>query len=435
MKKVKYMIIALVIIMVIIGIMLLVIKTREKNNKENLITDIEYEVENDNYSEIQQINEYLEIKKCVSIYLSYLNVNAAECYGYDEDGNYINLASDEDINSNIINLLSDEYINKNSISISNVRNYIYQIEDESFFIPLEIISKGNSDNVKTFGVYGLIETQDFVPITECFLIVNIDENNMTFSIEQFDNKDEIYNVKVNIPNEIQEKDNNVFSELGLIQEELIQEYINDFKRLALAYPDKLYNDFLDEEYRNKRYGNLEAFRKYISENKDRIESINLEKYQVTDYVGYTQYYAIDENGKYYIFNAENPAKYKILLDTYTIDLPEFTEKYNSATEQQKVALNIDKFMQAINAKDYKYAYGCLADSFKNNYFKTQAEFENYAKENFFEINTIEYNEFNTQGDVYTYSVILKDKSTGDQKAKTFIMRLGEGTDFEMSFNR
>ena len=128
-------------------------------------------------------------------------------------------------------------------------------------------------------------------------------------------------------------------------------------------------------------------------------------------------------------------EYTLILDTYTIDLPEFLEKYNNSTDQQKVALNIDKFMQAINAKDYKYAYNCLADSFKNNYFKTQEEFENYAKENFYSSNNVEYNEFDTQGDVYTYSVILTDKETSEQKNKTFIVKLEEGTEFVLSFNR
>ena len=127
--------------------------------------------------------------------------------------------------------------------------------------------------------------------------------------------------------------------------------------------------------------------------------------------------------------------FSIILDTYTIDLPEFTEKYNSANENQKVALNIDKFMTAINAKDYKYAYNCLAGSFKNNYFKTEAEFENYAKANFYESNTVAYNTFETQGDLYTYSVTITDTKTANKKQKTFIMQLGEGTEFVMSFDR
>ncbi len=163
---------------------------------------------------------------------------------------------------------------------------------------------------------------------------------------------------------------------------------------------------------------------------------NLVSYMTTTtYEGKTEYICLDQYGNYYIFTENAIMDYTVILDTYTIDLPEFTEKYDNGTEQQKVALNIDKFMQSINAKDYKYAYGCLADSFKNNYFKTQEEFENYARENFYESNTVGYNEFNTQGDVYTYSVILTDKNTGEQKTKTFIMRLGEGTNFEMSFNR
>ena len=35
--------------------------------------------------------------------------------------------------------------------------------------------------------------------------------------------------------------------------------------------------------------------------------------------------------------------------------------------------------EALNAKDYKYVYGKLADEFKANYFITYEDFEKYAK--------------------------------------------------------
>ena len=161
----------------------------------------------------------------------------------------------------------------------------------------------------------------------------------------------------------------------------------------------------------------------------------LSQYLKTKEPDYTQYVCVDQNGNYYIFRETSAMNYTVILDTYTIDLPEFLEKYNTASDQQKVALNIDRFMQAINDKDYKYAYNCLADSFKNNYFKTQAEFESYVKKNFYENSDIKYNEFKTQQDLYTYSVIFTDKKTGEKKNKTFVMQLGEGTKFVLSFNR
>ena len=38
-------------------------------------------------------------------------------------------------------------------------------------------------------------------------------------------------------------------------------------------------------------------------------------------------------------------------------------------------MNIDKFFQMINRQDYDAAYNCLAQSYRNNYFTTEEEFE------------------------------------------------------------
>ena len=130
-------------------------------------------------------------------------------------------------------------------------------------------------------------------------------------------------------------------------------------------------------------------------------------------------------------------KYTLILDTYTIDIPEFVDRYNSVTNQEKVILNINKFMQSINDGDYKYAYSILADSFKQNNFKTLEEFTNYVKTNFFENNKFDYRKFSGEADTYyTYEVDITDSSNASEevKTKTFIVLLEDGTDFKISFN-
>ena len=226
---------------------------------------------------------------------------------------------------------------------------------------------------------------------------------------------------------------NEFSIINVTTNELLQMYFNDYKNAVLQEPEKAYN-ILQEQYREEKFGSFEEYKKYIENNKETITTATLESYQVKDEET-NRYICIDQNGRYYIFDETAIMDYTVILDTYTLDLPEFTEKYEIANEQQKVALNIDRFMQAINDGDYKFAYNCLADSYKNNYFKTQAGFENYAKQNFYENSTIGYKEFNMEGELYTYSVVLTDKKTGEQMNKTFIMQLGEGTEFVLSFDK
>lgn len=251
------------------------------------------------------------------------------------------------------------------------------------------------------------------------------------------NKSNNENQKIQNYEEISIKDRYECNEIQYISmsiDDLILIYFDDYKTYMLENPEQAYN-LLDKEYREKRFGNIDGYKTYIANNKEMISNNSLESYKISVDDEKSQYICLDQYGNYYIFTENAIMDYTVILDTYTIDLPEFTEKYNSATDQQKVALNIDKFMQAINSKDYKYAYNCLADSFKNNYFKTQEDFENYAKENFYASNTVGYKEFDTQGEYYTYSVILTDKETEAQKNKTFIMKLEEGTNFVLSFDR
>ena len=234
---------------------------------------------------------------------------------------------------------------------------------------------------------------------------------------------------------IKEKyESNEFTFTTINTENLMSIYLNKYKDNISNNVEQAYN-MLDEDYRNQKFGNIEEFRRYIENNKETILDTRLISYQTETNGDINRYICLDENGNYYIFDEKAIMDYTLILDTYTIDLPEFIEKYDRATEQQKVALNINKFIQAINDKDYKYAYNCLADSYKNNYFKTQAEFENYAKENFYANSTVAYSQFDTQEDVYTYSVILTNRETKEQMNKTFIMQLGEETEFVLSFNR
>ena len=438
MKNIKFILVLLVIFIVVLITILII----TKNNKDPEIVYTEKDIEEmkkempiESTNKVNDINSYIKVRNCANIYLSEININNSSYFGHDESGNYINLASENDINNYMYQVLSKEYINKNSITLDNIRSFVYRIEEECFYVPIEVYEKGNTENVKSYGVYGVILTQEFKPIEDSYIIINIDNINNTFSVEQLKGRDELESIVVNTPNEIEQKDNNVIPNIVLTDEEVIKAYINDYKRLALAYPEIAYNVLLDEEYKNRRFDSVKNFKEYVNQNKEEIISINPVEYLVYEENEYNQYIVKDSNNKYYIINAENPSNYRIMLDMYTIDIPQFIDKYNNGTEQEKVALNIDKFVQSINNSDYKYAYSCLADSFKNNYFKTQEEFEIYAKESFYSNSRVEYKDFNVQGDLYTYIVVLTNTATNEQMTKTFIVQLDEGTDFKLSFNR
>ncbi len=235
--------------------------------------------------------------------------------------------------------------------------------------------------------------------------------------------------------EIERYDYNQYITKVIADQDMVNIYFNDYRYYAIYHPEEAYN-LLDEEYREKKFGNLETFQAYINQNMDQIFTSSIDSFTVSNWDGGKQYIAIDKEGKYYIFQENVVMDYSVILDTYTVDLPEFLEEYNTTTEEEKVAMNIQRVFSAINDGDYRYVFEKLDETFKNNNFPTQEDFENYMKNNFFQNNEIELSKTESQGNIYLYEIIISD-ATGQSTntiTKTFVMQLQEGTDFVMSFS-
>ena len=129
-------------------------------------------------------------------------------------------------------------------------------------------------------------------------------------------------------------------------------------------------------------------------------------------------------------------EYTLLLDTYTVILPEFAEKYNKANDQGKVTLNINNFIQAINDENYNYAYNVLNETFKTNKFSSKSDFETQLKNNLFSNNKVEFVEYKVENGTHIYILNISDANSENSNkiSMTVIMQLGRGTDFIMSFS-
>lgn len=260
--------------------------------------------------------------------------------------------------------------------------------------------------------------------------INKNTNNNNIVTETTDIQSEINAKYLNTVNEA-----NQFEFMDVSDQTMSIKYLLDYKEKAL-YNIELAYDLLDKEYREKRFGNINSYNEYIEKNKEKLQSATLQKYQFKRYNNYNQYVLIDQYNNYYIIRETAIMQYSIILDTYTIDLPEYVEKYNKSNEQQKTAYCINRFVQSVNDENYTFAYSLLASGFKNNYFKNQASFEDYIKQNSLQKQNVTFEQFSNEGNVYyTYKVLLTngDKDTKPVE-KTFIVKLGEGTNFELSFN-
>lgn len=435
-----------ILILIIIIILILVTYIIHLTNKEVEETDIItlYEEEIDTSEETKQNNEfvldkkdYLHIKKALSKYMSEINVNNSRYYGIDKNDNYTIVVDEQYINSKLYNMLSDDYIKKNSINMDNIREKVYFTQEECFYVPIDIEKKYENNNFKSYGIYGIIMNTDYEFITESCIILNLDGESRTFSIEQLSNKEELKNIKIKESISIEDKDNNTYGTIdGDFDKNIIKEYINVYKRLSLTCPEIIYNNYLEDEYKIKKFGSLDNFKIYIEQNRDAIKSINVQRYNVEKYEDYYQYIGRDQNDKFYIFNVDENMKFKILLDNYTVDLPQFLKEYNAASEVEKIGYNIQKCIEAINDKDYSYLYGKLDNTFKSNNYQTLSYFEEYLKNNLYSNNIVEEDiQTSQEGNIHVYNIkVVNKENTAEKRDVEIIMKLGEGTNFTMSFN-
>ena len=441
MKKNLLIKIILVVISLIFITIIAMIFTMKDNKKENSdignikITDTQVNENNMREEKIIPVtdeNEFYRVSQTINDYYNTINKSTYILL----DGT--DMSDDEEIKTSILSILSQEYINKNNISITNVYKYVENIQNSIRFIPLKM-KKLEGFGINKYIINGnLINMEENNNLKTVYIFLNVDFYNNTFSIEpiveEYKNIDDV-DYK-NTIEQIEKNEYNEYMKLNMLTEDIIKERYSDFKLMLINDSKYTYENLLDPEYREKRFGSYDKFWKFLEENEQISSEIYLEKYKINNYEDYTEYVCVDKNENYCIFKEKNASDINVILDTYTIDVPEFIERYNKGKEQIKVGMNIEKITQALNKKDYNYIYGKLDETFKQDNFNTIDKFETYMKNNFFEINKANYEKFSKEGEIYIYQLKIKDSEEENANSKdiTVIMKLLEDTNFVMSFN-
>lgn len=425
-KKLIILIIVILIVLLLVLVTILLLRNKDENSENNEQAESEYVFGEDH-----------------TIYKVY---DASEFFSVTSSINtYLNMIASQDKKA-VYNLLDKAYISEFNITEENVLENTEEIRELKIFQGKQMYYSDAYDSM-TYFVYGTMKADVFesegLAEEDLYITVDVDMTNWTFAItpntiENIAKLEDLYNgYNINREKkEIAKNDNNSYNYVSVGNSTLINTYLNDYKNNALHNAEKAYNS-LDEEYRNKRFGNLEEYKRYVEENKNDITNIALNRYDTVEQENSKEHTCTDMNDNYYVFKETAIMEYSLILDTYTLDLPVFTQNYNETDAQGKVALNIRKFVDSINAKDYKYAYSKLADGFKNTNFSNLQSFETYIKNTLYNKNKIEYVIFGEEAGLYTYKIRLIDKESLDGTnivEKTIIMSLGEGTDFTLSFD-
>lgn len=234
---------------------------------------------------------------------------------------------------------------------------------------------------------------------------------------------------------IEDLANNGIEYIHITDKQMAEKYFTNYMQMMINRTKRAY-DLLEDEYKEKRFKTYEEYNTFIQQNMLFLKQNKLEEVAITEKEKNKIYTCKDKYGNIYVFKETAVMDYRVQLDDYTLNNERFNEIYKKAEDKDKGILNIDKFFEMINMQDYTSAYRVLDENFKQNYFKTQADFESYIKNKVFRYNKVTYQEYSNKiTDIYTYKIQLTDKTEEKQGQVEFnmVVKLLEGTNFVMSF--
>lgn len=112
------------------------------------------------------------------------------------------------------------------------------------------------------------------------------------------------------------------------------------------------------------------------------------------------------------------------------------EMLNEYSEATRMKTYVGQYLSYIDSEKYEDAYNLLYQNFKNTYFKTFVDFENYAKEKYPSEIMAEYTNMNKEGNIYILSVKIQDPTNKEYKTleQNIVIQENDLNDFVLSFN-
>lgn len=110
------------------------------------------------------------------------------------------------------------------------------------------------------------------------------------------------------------------------------------------------------------------------------------------------------------------------------------ENLANKTESSRIKNYVGQFYTSIETKNYDTTYNMLFDSFKENYFKTETEFEEYVKNKFPKKIVLNYNNMDREGKYYIATVEVVDAlNTQNKFTQRVVVEEIELNKFKISF--
>ena len=402
MKKMKILIILLIILIIITTLSIVILLPKLKDEE---IRNLDSEVSNEDILDIREETSYkgyVIIQKCIGNYIEYSN-----------ESNEEKLAA----------ILEKE---------EKTEKF-----DEVYYLKIEQIYKIERINDTTYFVETTLDDKNV------YFVINVDYITKSYNIRK-STETEYKNAKENNIDtkylksiEIKSNDYNKIEDKDLSNEQVMSKYFYNYLQLQLTKPEVAFT-ILEKGYKSQKFGNdINKYKEYIENNKEKLADTAIVESSVKASDNSTQYTIVDTYGKTYIIKEYKYTDYTIEIQEDNKENEEYLNKYLALSPTEKVEENIKRVYQLIDDKEYESVYNLLDSQFKSSNFATLEQFENYAKETFFEYNVLGKITIQEQGQNYVIIVPYKDgySSVAEKREKNFVMRLQENTDFILSFEK
>ena len=404
-KSFKIIIILLLVLAIVaIGIIIILMQSNidEVIEQQGINLEASYELE-----KVDRANFYITIKNIVNQYYYYsrnANQEALQAVTVQESQNIQELANTDNF------IVKDIY-------------YTDLLENGVGYIEATYTDANNTSN-------------------SLYLKIYLDFQNQTFQIEQVNQTDYETALEQGIQetdrenNTIEKNQYNQFQEaLNVVEEDILSLYYEKYVYISINNPQESF-EMLDEEYRLEKFNNdIQTYVDYLNLNIEDMRSDSVTSYTEQEENGYTKYEVQTTNGKTFIIKEFDFMQYSILLDNYTVQSEEIVEEYNNLSSNSKVARNIRNIFTMLDNQDYEQVYSHLDNTFKQNNFPTIEQFEEYARNTFFETNYLGEMRAIQLSNIFVITLPYKERASAaaEERQKIFFMQLLDGTDFVMSF--
>ena len=418
MKKLKLLIIILIALVVAIIATMIVVSVENNKNKGNNTITVNTTNTNTARNNMIDNNTIANNKNEVAPHLSFdtslqrvtdisilgsITKNINKYFNYIKEGNTVAV---NELGGNLAYTITGnvKYNLKQAISTENGYQTIYY----------------------TYGILTLANGDFTATEEEIYIVLYLDNEHQIYRLEKV-TKDDMNNLKQLGEEEkinIIKGQYNTYEYENIDKVKYMESYLEDYSFQIFNNTRKAYA-LLNEEYRNKRFGTIDEFIKFLNEKQTELVNIKIEQYTTE---GSDVYIGKDQYSNYYYIKENDYNDYEIILDDYTMQAD-----YSNADTETKIKKNTEKFILMLNSADYTNAYNLLEPSFIQANFPTEQDFINYRKSNWFARNIIASKEVNEEG---ICVVTIKDSLTTQANIlkKQFKVTLGEGMNFTIEFN-